>query len=85
MARYYFHVVDGDVSVDTEGTELLNLEAARSAAISAAGEILKEAGLKGWQGVEWQMHIADSNNKTLLKLVFSAQQTGSSSTSVSAG
>lgn len=75
MARYFFHIVDGDISIDTEGTELPDLEAARSEAISAAGEILKEAGVNGWKGIEWQMHVTDDSNKTLLKLVFSAEQT----------
>jgi len=44
MARYFFHIKDGnDLIRDEEGTELPGLEEARAKAILAAREILAQA------------------------------------------
>jgi hypothetical protein len=72
MDRYFFHVIDGKFLVDTQGTDLPDLAAARNEAIVAAGEILRDAGRSAWNGAEWQMHVTDSNKKTVLKLTFTA-------------
>jgi hypothetical protein len=74
MARYFFHIVDGRFLVDAEGTDLPDMAAVRAEAISAAGEILRDAGAKGWDGDEWQMHVVNEDETTVLKLVFSATQ-----------
>jgi hypothetical protein len=74
MSRYFFHVVDGKFNVDNVGTELGDMNAVRSEAIAAAGELLRDAGRQGWNGTEWQMHVTDSGNRTVLKLFFSAEQ-----------
>jgi hypothetical protein len=46
MPRYYFHVEDHHTDIDEVGTELPDLEAARSEAVRAAGEILRDGAAK---------------------------------------
>ena len=41
MPRYFFHVHDGVSFPDDEGTELRDLHAARAAAVTMSGEMLK--------------------------------------------
>jgi hypothetical protein len=74
MPRFYFHIVDGRFQVDSDGVELVDMAAARIEAIAAAGAILRDAGLKGWTGNEWQMHVVDEHDTTVLKLAFSATE-----------
>jgi hypothetical protein len=73
MPRYFFHIVDGSFRVDPEGMELPDIAAARVEAIAAAGEILRDSAKK-WKGTEWQMHVINEDQSTVLKLVFSAEQ-----------
>lgn len=75
MPRYFFHVLDGSVSIDTEGTELRGLTEAHSQAITMAGEIMRDARRKFWTGNDWQMHVTDDAKRTLFKLKFSAEDT----------
>ena len=76
MARYFFHVIDGSVQVDAEGTELADLAEAHSQAITMAGEIMRDARRKFWTGTDWQMHVADHTKRTVFKLRFSAEEMG---------
>ena len=52
MARYFFHVRDGNTLLkdDEESQEFPNLEAVRLEALQAAREILSEAALSGHAG-----------------------------------
>lgn len=73
MARYFFNVVDGHVIVDKEGTECSGIAEVRAQAIATAGAIL--VGVEGsFPEDEWQMHVTDTNQKTVLKLRFSAEE-----------
>jgi hypothetical protein len=74
MLRYFFHVMDGQYFPDTEGTLCESRQAMREQAISTAGALLKEAAHKLPSDQEWQMHVTDENNKTVLRLRFSAEQ-----------
>lgn len=48
MARYFFHIRDGDTLIeDTEGIDVPDLEAAREEAVEAAREIVAERALEG--------------------------------------
>ena len=52
MARYFFHLRDGErLLADEEGEELRDLGAVRSYAIDSARQLLSQAGTqwKGWQ------------------------------------
>jgi hypothetical protein len=74
MPRYFFHVIDGTFIVDRDGAQLADLQAARVMAIQTAGEIIQDAGREFWDGSEWQMHVTDEDQKTVLKLSFSAKE-----------
>ncbi|MFC5068878.1 DUF6894 family protein [Flaviflagellibacter deserti] len=74
MQRFFFHVIDGTFGIDSEGTELLDLDAARSEAIRTAGEILRHAPQPVYDGTEWQMHVTDESTRTLLKLTFKMER-----------
>ena len=48
MPRYFFHVHDGKDIPDHDGVELSGPEEARSQAVSATGEALKDLGGEFW-------------------------------------
>jgi hypothetical protein len=74
LPRYFFHVLDGSVNIDTDGTELRGLAEAHSQAITMAGEIMRGARCKFWTGNDWQLHVTDDAKRTLFKLKFSAEE-----------
>lgn len=67
MARYFFHIrgADGSVSLDWEGQELPDLEAACAEAVSSSREMLGERLLHGGTLGPRQIEIADENGKVL--------------------
>ena len=67
MPRYFFHVrdKDGDISIDEEGQDLPDLEAARAEAVSANREMLGERLLHGGSLNHRQIEIADQSGKVL--------------------
>ena len=73
MPMYYFHVRDGLETVDDAiGTELSGLGEARSQAIEAAGEILKDKGRHHWTHGIWRMQVTDDRGVTVCQLSFEA-------------
>ena len=68
MDRYYFHIDDGEVSVDSEGHELPSLEVAKCEAIKMAGNMICEAPARFWDHGEWTMTVADEGGLTLFRL-----------------
>jgi hypothetical protein len=68
MARYYFHVHDGIDMPDDEGTDFVDDGAARAAAIVAAGEMLRDLGIKYWEHSDWSMEVTDQVGATVCKL-----------------
>ena len=55
MQRYFFHLKDGHTALDSEGTELVDLDAARQEAVRFSGEVLREGtGDSLWQGEPWE-------------------------------
>jgi|RifCSP13_3_1023840.scaffolds.fasta_scaffold76056_1 hypothetical protein len=69
MARYFFHVRDGDTLArdDEEGEELPNLEAVRLVAIAGARELLSDAARSGKAGsLRQQIEVADESGQTVL-------------------
>ncbi len=66
MPKFYFHVRDADdVSRDTEGQELADLDAARAEAINANREMLGEHLLHGGSLNHRQIEIADDSDTVL--------------------
>jgi hypothetical protein len=78
MPRYFFNVEDDCTIIDQEGTELLNLEAAREEAVSTSAELLRcRAGDSLWSGKPWRMWVTDQAGGAgtmLLRLQFSATE-----------
>ena len=74
MPRYFFHVIDGQEILDTEGTELAGLEEARAEAVVLSGAMLKDAGQKFWNNGEWRLQVADGAGETVCALRFSAER-----------
>jgi hypothetical protein len=71
VPRYYFHIADGRVIHDNEGTELPDLKSARAEAIRTSGTILSEQN-SSWTGTAWRMSVADEQGTVLLTIDFSA-------------
>lgn len=68
MTRYYFNV-DAELP-DGTGVDLPDSEAARSEAIRAAGEMLRD--IDGAFTGEWRMTVSDEQGQVVLELRFSA-------------
>jgi hypothetical protein len=73
MPTYFFHVINGSFMPDELGTECATPEDVKNQAIIAAGEMLKDQGLGIWKTGRWDMFVADEQNKTHLKLSFTAE------------
>jgi hypothetical protein len=72
MPRYYFPVrVDGLFESDPEGTEFPDVAAARSDAISACGEMLRDLNGRFAAGSQWEMDVTDEAGRALLTFRFS--------------
>jgi hypothetical protein len=55
-ARYFFNIKDGRISLDNEGTELADIQAARKEAVTFSGTVLRDgAGESLWAGQPWQL------------------------------
>ena len=74
MPRYFFHVLDGYSTRDTDGTELPDIYAAQHMAIRTSGEILRDMGAKFWDGTEWRLEVSDDRGRVLFVLRFSAEE-----------
>jgi hypothetical protein len=76
MSLYYFNLRDGHESLDNEGTELVDINAARAAAVTYSGEVLRERhGATLWKGQPWELWVTDQpggKGKTFFTLNFSA-------------
>ena len=73
LPRYFFNVTDGADSPDSEGIVLPDLAAARTQAITTAGELLRERGGSFWTGTEWRMTVLDQAGTTVCSLRFIAE------------
>ncbi len=67
VARYYFHLHDGRERLDEEGVELADAEQARAAAITAAGENLRDIG-RSFAGSRWRMWVTDEGGATVCEV-----------------
>jgi hypothetical protein len=78
MPRYYFHVKDGHDSPDLEGTELPDLEAARRAAVTMSGELLRDGVQDSlWEGHPWEIMVTDGpdrEGREYFRLCFTAKE-----------
>jgi hypothetical protein len=75
----YFHLYDDATVTDNEGTDLINLSAARDHAAGAARELtFKSSGMmdQGWS--KWAMRVHDEHGKELFSLALSDYARGNS-------
>ena len=73
MPRCFFHVRNGTILIDTEGTELPDLETARIEAVKLAGEMLKDVAETFWSGEFWDLTVTDARDLVLFTLNFSGR------------
>ncbi len=64
MPRHFFHVEGDGSRPDEEGARLPGPEQARSAAVIAAGEMLRDADGGFWDQPEWRMRVIDEAGET---------------------
>src|ERR1700680_4534279 len=65
MPCYFFHLEEGDTTLDFPGMELLNLRAAREEAMRSAVEMLLDrAKVLPWSTKPWRLWVTDGSAKT---------------------
>jgi hypothetical protein len=73
MPRYYFHIALGAKTIrDEEGTELADIDAARSEALQDARAIMSEAIRQGYDVSGRSIRIADEAGKIILVVPFAS-------------
>jgi hypothetical protein len=72
MPRYFFHRLDGSAEIDTEGTELKDIHAARREAIVYAGESLKDQPELVWHDNDLRVEVSDASRMVLFTIVIKA-------------
>jgi uncharacterized protein DUF6894 len=72
MPLFYFHIhEDGNILHDEEGSEILDVQAAREEAIEGIRQIISAAVLTGNPlRLEREMHVDDDAGHTLLRIMF---------------
>jgi hypothetical protein len=73
MPRYFFHIKDGVVMPDKEGTELRDVAAAHQQAVVFAGEVLRDCGETFWKNADWRVWVTDEAGETVCALRFAAE------------
>ena len=72
MAIYYFNVEDGRKYPDAEGTELPDLESARTEAVRRSGSLLRDNAQSFWGGHGWKLIVTNAAGMVLFTLHFLA-------------
>jgi hypothetical protein len=70
MPRYFFHIEDGSIVHDDEGTELKDLAVAKCEAVKLAGQMICDAAGDFWDKEEWKLTATDEDGLTLFFLQF---------------
>jgi hypothetical protein len=73
MPRYFFDIKDGQNFPDYQGSEFVDLAAARLEAVRYSAEVLKEMPERFWNSEEWIMTVSDASRATLFTLKFLAE------------
>lgn len=75
MPRYFFHIHDGRHRTDTDGIELVDLEAARKEVLRIIGELMVDNAMGDiWSGGEWVMTVADETARELFSIRLSTSR-----------
>jgi hypothetical protein len=68
MPRYFFHIDDGVLRQDDEGTILKDLASAKCDGVKLAGQAICDAGEAFWDRQEWTLTATDEDGMTLFRL-----------------
>ena len=72
MPTYYFHLHDDETIVDSDGTDLINVGAAREHAAGVARELTANStGFLDQRWSEWTMSVHDGSGLELFSLALS--------------
>jgi hypothetical protein len=74
MPRYFFNVCHERQSIDTEGEELPNNEAAWREATAVAGEMFRNTDGKLQPGQEWRLEVMDERRNPIYMLRVYAEE-----------
>ena len=77
MPRYFFHVRDGQEYLDTNGSELADVAAARQHSVEVATQLLGAPSLEFLNGEDWHLHVEDDSGRVLFRLNFQATNSAS--------
>jgi hypothetical protein len=79
MPMFYFHLYDGASLLDDEGTDLIDIAAARDHAAGVARELtFKSTGMMDHDWSNWTMRIHDNQGIELFALTMSDFEPGNS-------
>lgn len=70
MPRYHFNIHDGHSEIDRDGTELPDIQTARSEALQLAGTIISDAGRRVEFGEDWRVEVTDDSGLVLFRMDF---------------
>lgn len=71
MPRYFFNVYDDVVTIDEEGLELPNIEAARLVALAGARDLMMEQVKHGYLALSHWIDVVDEQGAVIYHLTFS--------------
>jgi hypothetical protein len=72
MPRFFFHTEDGATFPDQDGTELEDLAAAKTAALTTLGEILRDDPDLFWAHQRFNLTCADAQGVAYFRIDLSA-------------
>jgi hypothetical protein len=70
MPRYFFHIYNHDVTMDEEGQELPDIEAARELALDSARDLVCDSVHLGHLNLDHRIEVEDEQGETLIVLTF---------------
>lgn len=65
MPRFFFHTEDGRCLQDEEGTDLIDVHAARNEAVMILAELLKDDPEEFWRDRSFKLTVTDDEGLTL--------------------
>ena len=75
MPRYFFNVYDGVALLDHEGTELVDISAARLEALQVAQGLIESAARRADLGQTWQIEVVNRAGALLFRMNFLVPET----------
>ena len=70
MPLFYFHVFNDEITIDEEGIELPDLDAARAFAIRSARSLVCDSVQKGHLNLDHRIEIADESDARKMTVTF---------------